>query len=219
MTTTVEVRERPILFSGPMVRAILDGRKTQTRRVLIPQPVGGDRVEWFSNGWFVGQLRDSENSFRPLRCPFGQPGDRLWVRETTFGASSGEPQDLCYRVACPCGRSDEEHAEAHGWRPSIHMPRWASRLTLEVTDVRVERLQDCSAEDAIAEGLMQATKDGLLYKWGTPDMDWADWRISPIDAFEWRWNQINAARGYGWDVNPWVWVVTFQPAARAAVGA
>lgn len=207
------VRERPILFSGPMVRAILEGRKTQTRRVVTPQPLGGDRVERFSNGWFVGQLRDSENSFRPLHCPFGQPGDRLWVRETFVDMRMPDrARDLgvLYAADCPPGTPAGVKG---GWRPSIFMPRDCSRLTLEVTGVRVERLQAISALDALAEGIGDehfARASGTMVTSGGRETrdDWIT--ETPEDAYRRLWDSLNAARGYGWDANPWVWVVEFR---------
>jgi hypothetical protein len=181
--------ERPILFSGPMVRAILEGRKTQTRRPVKPQPVCGDGIVQGPNGlFFVGQLRDSENAWRDILCPCGVPGDRLWVRETFW---DGRPDIDNYVLFVADG-----YSFVRDWkkRPSIFMPRWASRITLEITDVRVQRVQETSAADCIAEGL-------------TADlpMSHADWR----DSFAGLWDSINEKRGFGWDANPWVWALTF----------
>jgi hypothetical protein len=204
------MRERPILFSGPMIRALLDGTKTQTRRVVKPQP---DKDEWSEPYWFVGGFRLRAGNPNPLNCPYGVPGDRLWVRETWGPCAGG----VCYRAsehitACPDGGR---------WRPSIFMPRWVSRITLTITDVRVERLQNISAEDAMAEGLVPWSKDGKLTKYGVADPDgmpgsdyagtwpWHEWRISPADAYQKLWDDINAARGFGWDANPWVWAISF----------
>lgn len=176
--------ERPIIFSGDMVRAILDGRKTQTRRVMKPQPSPADV--------FVG---DHGLGMGPqFRCSYGQSGDRLWVRETwaceccgrtlEYRAVHGRCEGLSYRADGGTGGSS-------GWRSPIHMPRWASRLTLDITEVRVQRVQEISEEDAVAEGV---------------DI-WADFR--PL------WDSINAKRGFGWDVNPWVWALTFKPVPPA----
>lgn len=180
-------RERPILFKGEMVRAILDGRKTQTRRVVKPQPKYGAfncdcdwDVYWYEN--------DKEIH---VRCPYGQPVDRLWVRETWTNAD-GE-KDIRYRA--------EERAiccdALYRWRPSIHMPRWASRITLEITSVRVERLQDISEEDAKAEGVsaMLVPPDG------------GSWPYA--QGFEYLWNSL-AKPGSTWANNPWVWVIEFK---------
>jgi len=155
------MKERPILFSGPMVRAILDGRKTQTRRPVKPQP-------------FVA----TPSMFDVSKCPIGQPGDRLWVRETWTKNTNGV---VWYRA--------DRHPIAGGlWRPSIHMPRWASRITLEITRVWVERVQDIMEDGAIREGMVRVD------------------RCSPFQMFRDTWQSI-----YGtWDANPWVWAVEFR---------
>lgn len=173
---SVHSRERPILFSGPMVRALLDGRKTQTRRVVNPQPATS------SDGRACG----------PIRCPYGAPGDTLWVRETWC---SYMPGSVRYRA-------DGHNDAGWTWRPSIFMPRWASRLTLRVYGVRVERVQQITQADARAEGVVDTSG-----AWG--DLTDTD-RAGPRGAFEALWNSINAERGFGWDVNPWVWVVSFE---------
>ncbi len=170
--TAKEAHERPILFSGPMVRAILEGCKTQTRRVLRVQPEPSDsekpiREAMCEPGWFTnmslingdvppermeGDFPHEEYGHRWWSCPYGKPGDRLWVRET-FAPLIGGPQEpwnpTMYRA------DNLPEYERLTWKPSIFMPRWASRITLEITDVRVERLQEISAGDAIAEGLDQ----------------------------------------------------------------
>jgi|SRR5579859_2384991 len=220
-------KERPILFSGEMVRAILDGRKTQTRRVLKPQPhtptpgTYADRYDktdcW---AFWLPDLRMTEP--KTWACPYGRPGDQLWVKETfaletdfnvgmlgyepphkdgrpvnriddsTFGlyweqahyrATDPEPE-LCYE--------DWEDPEVK-WRPSIYMPRWASRIMLELTEVRVERLREISEDDATAE----APPRLITYR-------------TAIDAFSNLWDSINAKRGWGWNQNPWVWVIEFR---------
>lgn len=180
-----------------MVRAILDGRKTQTRRVV---KLRLDNTVLVHRGICVhitdGQLVEY--------CPYGQPGDRLWVRETWAPVSAGEDaqngRGTLYR-ADPVFDSMQAGDFAWKWKPSIHMPRWASRLTLELTAVRVERIQDCSEEriqdcseeDAKAEGI-----EGTEYGRG---------------HFANLWDSLNARRGYGWYANPWVWVLTFRRAA------
>jgi len=230
------MKERPILFSAPMVRALLDGSKTQSRRIVKPQPFNGRpddevRKQMIENG-ALGQdasLTDLINGaidhgFIPeAKCPYGHTGDRLWVRETYFGnhfQHPNEPEDereLHYRAdGLPNFEGEESLIK---WRPSIFMPRWASRITLEITGVRVERLNDISEEDAKAEGLKGITKDGKLVKYGIPDADgypgtddigwpWEDWRISPVDAYRRLWESINGSGS--WDANPWVWVVEFR---------
>lgn len=238
--------ERPILFSGEMVRAILDGRKTQTRRVVNPQPSNpetfGISPVW---GQGVHDRGDQAGRFclhaafndggkrvdRFLPCPYGAPGDLLWVRET-FILESNQDCDIAgyeppHRDGRPVHRvvGDEDFGDyweqAHyaatdpkpelvavgdvdekrlGWKPSIHMPRWASRITLEVTDVRVERIRDISVNDALAEGRCLSTD---------PD-DPEDFRNT--------WNRLNASRGFGWDANPWVWVVGFRRVETSTAG-
>lgn len=211
------MRERPILFSGPMVRAILAGTKTQTRRVVKPQPWASCCIEEGMDGEapFVysaltgdGPGYDVDEVRTPCRCPYGAPGDRLWVREAwgigsrtdPWGGYDGieyradeawlEDGDLlpCHKVSTPDDVCLGDYRA--GWKPSIHMPRWASRITLEITGVRVERLQDISVEDCRAEGGMYD---------------------SPVDVRAWYrdlWESINGPGS--WDANPWVWVVEFR---------
>lgn len=187
--------DKPILFSAPMVNAILGGRKTMTRRVV---KMGG--VESVDG---VPHAEDQYGDWHKLAkfSPYGKPGDTLWVRETWC------PLNLDYEAAPrnvlvpPDGANvivsyRADHSDPRGdakplqWRPSIFMPRWASRITLRITEVKVERLQEMKREDAEAEGI----GDSPL------------WR----PAFKQLWDSINAKRGYGWDANPWVWVVSFE---------
>ena len=178
------MNEHPILFSTEMIRAILDGRKTQTRRVIKPQ------YPKFSHGFggcfFCGDGDDGIIEVAGvLYCPYGVPGDTLWVREMWAMADNGHTY---YRADYPASipmRATKLFGGT-GWKPSIHMPRSASRLTLEVINVRVERVQEISEEDAIAEG------------------------VASVDLFASLWDTINAKRGYAWDTNPWVWVVEFK---------
>lgn len=210
------MKERPILFTGAMVRALLAGTKTQTRRVVNPQPVHrlidvpsppksshcpeGGRAEWYdTNGVHPGTI---------VKCPYGGPGDRLWSKETHWrygkwrknGVSAKGRQkwkfqamdhDLGVQFAAP---EPPPKRGKRGWhkRPSIFMPRLASRLTLEITNIRVERLQDISEEDARAEGAQQwGDNDGAFRK-----------------GYEIIWETIN---GLGsWDLNPYVWAITFK---------
>ncbi|WP_186083797.1 hypothetical protein [Burkholderia gladioli] len=180
------MKKRPILFSAPMVRAILDGRKTQTRRVA-KEFAGRDNLDAI--------LRRFPNQ---QGCPHGEPGDRLWVRET-WGQYQLAPEDIVYRADedFPCGSPKR-------WRPSIHMPRWASRITLEITGVRVERLQDISEADAIAEGI-EHTSDGFSVDEGRHFH-----AARARDSFASLWDGLNEARGHGWEANPWVWVIEFR---------
>lgn len=176
--------ERPILFSGSMVRAILEGRKTNTRRVVKLNYAG--RIARSGKQWHV------DDPAAALGCPYGQSGDLLWVRETWGLPWHHAQRPYFYRA------TDEDavgwHPDFDGWKPSIHMPRSASRISLEVAGVRVERVQDISAEDAWAEGIPHS-----------PD-------VNPLHEFEELWDSINAKRGFGWDANPLVWVVEFRKA-------
>lgn len=216
------MKERFILFSAPMVRAILAGTKTQTRRVVKLKP--GDSVNKFfedeGRGEIYIQSADDEVC-TAYPCPYGKLGDRLWVKETHFlTPPRWTDHESNYNVRDPEGNGriagyvatmDPEAIRcAHDYklrqRPSIHMPRWASRLTLEITSVRVERVQEISEADAKAEGVRD-----LLTR---PDSV----AIKPSTAcFIRLWDSINAACSFGWDANPWVWVVEFkrvpQPAA------
>lgn len=208
-------RARPILMSAPMVRALFDGRKTQTRRI-VNRLSGVGRVTEFQSSATPGfdfTFRDRRLRWNDMttadvlsRCPYGQPGDLLWVRETWQHA----PQKYCRcpqpsepspcdawsaGTGCVSNRGDVVYAadgsSAPHWRPSIFMPRWASRLTLRLTAVRVEQLQDISDEDAIAEGLM------------TP---------SPVVAYRDLWESIHGPGS--WDANPWVWRIAFDVIKR-----
>jgi len=199
--------DRPILFSGPMVRALLEGRKTQTRRIAKHQPV-------FANATFGGFYRAGTND-APLQFRLGnrdeiltqrtkyEVGDRLWVRDS----AKRSPDLWVYtadgsEVQWP-GRRDLA-GRVHNHCPSIHMPRTASRLTLVVTDVRVERVQDISEEDAKAEGLSWVSPT-----WGVPGLP-DSWWSDPRQSFRALWDSLNKQRGYGWEVNPWVVAVTFD---------
>ena len=222
------MNEHPILFSGPMVRAILDGRKTQTRRVVRPQPADQPRhaASFYQLHGGV-QLYDDGNKI--FSCPYGDPGDRLWVRETwkyIDGAHSARQYPGWVLIGFRADGREKSfdhdppekwkkdptwkgHENIAPWRPSIHMPRGASRITLEVVSVRVERVQEISRSDALAEGFTPGLNgleswDGKLY--GNSQL-----------AFEACWESINAKRGYGWDVNPWVWVVEFKRLENASL--
>lgn len=232
------MKEHPILFSAPMVRALLDGSKTQTRRVVKPQPPAhvidfstfhNPKGEGLAHFGFDPVKRELQDWFAV--CPYGQPGDRLWVREA-WGYidpdNTGEDYDdddgpgpvatytpellklgnplrdfwlrrIAYRATWKdpkygCGPDSPKR-----WRPSIHMPRWVSRITLEVVSVRVERLQDISEADAQAEGV---NADDFEYFHNAEGTETAR------ESYQCLWEQIN---GLGsWDANPWVWVVEFR---------
>jgi len=261
--------ERPILFNGAMVRAILEDRKKQTRRVAkLPHanPLG----QWEPTTFGGGGIYTSNGEKVPhqgaiwhtrtgdvLGCPYGQPGDRLWVRETWTweGGSSTYPRDtplpdgaydkLYVRYAAdgskrtietggnvlpvprqPPQREGEEYCLRDApadfvytgdntyvdrlgrwWKrkiPAIHMPRWASRILLEVTDVRVQRVQDISEADSLAEGIDEELCRQSIGK--SPLLA----GYLPTCAFAYLWDSINAKRGFGWDANPWVWVIEFR---------
>lgn len=203
-----ERKAKPILFSGPMVLAILAGQKTQTRRVVKPQPGNDNRIPWPGRKGVVINIRDERVSGL---SPYGQPGDLLWCRETFSGPHCMEAtSDLPalppsrWPADCPIHYWADGNPFYGDWtrpRPSIHMPRHASRLTLEITDVRVERLQEISEEDTRAEG-MQACRD-----------DWSrhgdfDETLTDRDLFEILWEHINGADS--WTANPFVWVIQFR---------
>lgn len=209
------MKARPILFSAPMVRALLDGSKTQTRRIVKPQP---ERVYFADNEPSVQRMKWKGTTYRPsyCLCPYGVPGDLLWVRET-WGLS-GDLADLSlrdYRIEDPVsiirmfGSSLKYRADRDGydeatqsWRPSIHMPRWASRLTLRITDVRVERVRSLSRDDAKAEGVRQS--EG----WTSDEKGRHFHAVSPIESFRHLWTDINGPDA--WSRNDWVWVVSFD---------
>ena len=224
MSANVAIRERPILFSGPMVRAILDGRKTQTRRVIVPQPVddGRDVVIW----WRGGKAWDGR-LFQNVTPPYARVRnhlvelERAWVRENWLPDPplNGWPGDLewdgsgrpirgvpqQYRSPKHCIYAATWNGPDLRWRPSIHMPRWASRLTLEITDVRVERVQSITDDDAWDEGCADFVGEPIDAgeRWILP-------REAPRDEYRRLWDKLNAKRGYGWDANPWVWALTFM---------
>lgn len=207
------MKERPILFSGPMVRAILEGRKTQTRRVWkLPSWAEWDSMD---GGESAGRLIPKDPAHRgwysvdEVACPYGQPGDRLWVREAWSQPTTLDPGPTFYRANYPeCVPAHFENvppADQIKWKPSIHMPRRLSRITLEITGVRVERLQDISEADARAEGVA----DGGCLNCGNPEScGCADPRPDARDSFCRLWQSINGEQS--WHANPWVWVVEFR---------
>lgn len=202
------MKERPILFSGPMVRALVAGTKTQTRRVVKPQPdsthssfpywnIGGYRTSWCRSAADGGPLEPAN----PLLCPYGQPGDRLWVRET-FGHFERNEN---FKPGCEVFyRADGNCLELEPWRPSIHIPRWASRITLDIKAVRVERLQDISEADCRAEGAHGG--HGSIPGYG--------YSATPLEHFRHIW----ASTGGDWNANPLVWAVEFERAQATEKG-
>jgi len=234
------MRERPILFSAPMVRAILAGTKTKTRRVVKPQPqpnggAGLHPVRPYrtpAGDWNWVLSATGMGCGDPFPCPYGQPGDRLWVRESVRAADLDDfsraveylADGACVQVAS----AEDIESEAFGrWEklnlyrsndaaldggktvPPMHMPRLASRIDLEITGVRVERLNAISEADAAAEGIIKYDMGGHgpLFGTGYPDTDPCA-RDTPVGAYAALWESINGAGS--WDANPWVWVVEFQ---------
>lgn len=210
------MKERPILMSAPMIRAILDGRKTQTRRIVNPQPPCPDGIIFETDTahpwqWHGGVKAQSSE---PIKCPYGQPGDRLWVRET-WAEVTGPSRDEDPATFGNKGiiyRADEGNDSAllKGiWKPSIFMRRWMSRITLEITGIRIERLADISYDDAIDEGINTYSCDGLHVAgvWEDYSNPRNGWR-NPITSYKTLWESIN---GHGsWEANPWVWVLSFK---------
>jgi hypothetical protein len=211
MNTKIVTKERPIIFSTEMVKAILAGRKTQTRRVVKPQPAD---VE--NDAWRAEFFNDLITKGHDIGCPYGQVGDRLWVREAFWIEHDADSDDTkCWDCGiniaednwaevwyCATDREpDEMTCRFYSKHPSIHMPRWASRITLEITEVRVERLQEISEEDAKTEGITISERTGLYQP---RNCAYAVWSFREL------WDSINVKRGYGWDTNPWVWVISFQ---------
>lgn len=239
------MKERPILLSGPMIRALLSGAKTQTRRVVkLPRGIAHSSVTLsrmqcgYPDGSTrpVWELEDDPNAFSSIH-PYGQPGDRLWVRETwrADDYAPNDPTRTIYRADMPA-EVQKETQDVIPWRPSIFMPRTRSRITLEIVSVGVERVQDISEEDAIAEGMFFAdygldcfhVSAGVrLYDpavcpapvaYHNQRAGWSWHKTSSheeclytaLSAFANLWNSINDARGFGWDANPWVWKIAFR---------
>ena len=204
---------RPIIFTGESIPQILAGQKTQTRRVVKYISALGYPDFW-CHKHDRAQFREAVGDYRRF-CPYGVPGDTLYVKETLhqeFSTSDADTPNGCLAVYSADGTvvmRDGRPAE-YTWQnptlPSIFCPRWASRISLEVTDVRVQRIQDISEEDAKAEGV------------GEP----AEYPYWPQDkfrlAYQERWDSLNAKRGHGWDANDWVWAVTFKLFQEAADG-
>ena len=196
------MKEYPIIMSGNHPKLILDGIKAQTRRplaTLMKQWKGQQPLEIIpmktSNKW-IGLMQREPNKGVVFKCRYGQVGDRLWVRETWF--HNGCPHcPVRYKATEPNAELIMVYGEFGKWKPSIFMPRWASRITLEITKVRVERVQEISNKDAEAEGVESYSVDN----WQTEEFR---------GPFAELWDSLNAKRGYGWEVNPWVWVISLR---------
>ena len=240
------MKERPILFSAPMVRAILDGAKSQTRRIMKPQADTAHDGEpyWFVGGYRAWTYRNTSDVLRKgcnvLPCPYGKPGDRLYVRETwryRDWTEDGEPEiefraggksclftweqipvdwvdrltDTWADLSDSANYAINQRAADRHWRPAIHMPRWASRITLEITGIRVERLQDVGEADAVAEGVKR--RPLAVSPSRTVPTYWDYLRNEPSyrtarDSFSSLWESINGPGS--WAANPCVWVVEFR---------
>lgn len=203
------MKERPVLFNGDMVRAILDGRKTQTRRVIKPSVLNlfnvASNVGECSPLTMGDPVDPRSQSYYGEFSPFGQVGDRLWVRET-FG-------DCGSRLVYRADSNDGASCSVKRWVPSIHMPRSACRLVLEITNVRVERLNSISEEDALAEGIRRTDNNfgnGPAYcDYMLANLnDVAEWYNRPSDSFISLWQSIYGAES--WQHSPWVWVIEFK---------
>lgn len=211
-----EVKERPILFSAEMVKAILEGRKTQTRRIIKKPNLLQAIEEWSEENPYKKELSDAQ------KCPYGQVGDRLWIRENFKVSNIDEGYQNQFVIddfeapACVVEYEDGskrkielEHSEylqavranKKKKSPSIHMPRWASRIILEITDIRIERLQDITEQDAIAEGCDNSKSEAAIN---------IGWYEKSKRAFERLWDGINKERGFDWSTNPYVWVIEFR---------
>ncbi|EKN3715428.1 TPA: hypothetical protein ACLH5A_000426 [Yersinia enterocolitica] len=200
------MNEKPILFNAEMVNAILSGRKTQTRRIMKVQPAECNHTHWpeypnpewklYDRGWNCAVCGNgvslTERDVTGIICPLGKPGDRLWVREA-FAAGLCTESTLAYRATHKTEDLEEGWGETIKWTPSIHMPRWASRINLLITGVRVERLQDISDADASAEGCkISSMQSGECLS----------------DMFARLWKSIYGDES--WQANPWVWVINFE---------
>lgn len=233
---TIQAKERPILFSGPMVRAIVAGRKTVTRREIKPRMRSADSQfelhqqpdgSWRPLHTFDESCMDAQGTEHPITCPYGQVGDRLWVREAWAQINVAQAPGESWVVYREC---DNRTDYGGPWKPSIHMRRRDSRILLQVTDVRVERLQDISDDQAKAEGMVY-TDFGMQERPGKASIDGSKnfhplkpqqapgWHAGDathpdqcLDRARWAfanlWEKINGENS--WDANPWVWVVEFK---------
>jgi hypothetical protein len=218
------MKEHPIIFSTPMVKSIMEGRKTQTRRIVKPQPDDSglwndDKFPRFVDsdleGW-NGTVEETGES-KQFKCPYGQPGDLLWVRETFQHTRvlNLHPTDENYGYVYKADGQPWKDYEGWTWRPSIYMPKAATRIWLQVKEIRVERLQEISEENAKSEGIlpllassMQLSTQGQLYFDYSKPKQFFNEGLPPFWSFNSLWCSINGHEN--WDSNPWVWVVEFE---------
>ena len=231
-----QVKERPIIFSAEMVKAILDGKKTMTRRVIkinhdlspythVDFDVDGD------NKWELARINDLKRTYTKIGNPYGNVGDRLWVRETWIQGyddplieSEGDDENAVSIIYKADGKEEYRTCSAEtaenwgdfsadsemvGFKSPIHMPRWASRILLEITDIRVERLNDISEADCEKEGLRILPASGR-YVVSPGDQYFGSASHDAVEVFSWLWDSINAKKGYPWSSNPWVWCISFN---------
>lgn len=207
------VAERPILFSTDMVKGIMGGRKTMTRRVVSPQPISPDdsfgTINGFSNGKSAVQCNHLQ---KVITCPYGQPGDLLWVRETFFDCNPFHSFPAFEDSERYLFKADDDFIFDHKWKPSIHMPKDAARIWLEVTNIRVERLQDISHEDAKNEGVKPIGENcegaTIFRNYADPADYVGTGELSTRMSFRSLWDSINSK--ITWNDNPWVWVISFK---------
>ncbi|WP_394372541.1 ASCH domain-containing protein [Klebsiella michiganensis] len=226
-----KITERGMIFNGEMVRAILDGRKTQTRRIMKVQPKPCNHANWpdyspdpqwksYPSGWCCavcanGTTIDHRHHAKGITCPYGTVGDRIWVREAfRVHSRATDVATLVYKASERNSWTEQTHrvpvavcnkpATPEKWTPSLHMPRWASRILLEITDVRVERLNAISEENAAAEGVVQFR--GGFWKHYQPG--WTQHQLSARGSFVTLWKSIYGEES--WQSNPWVWVIEFK---------
>jgi len=209
--------ERGMIFNGEMVRALLDGRKKQTRRIIKNCTVGRDQISRFIQigKKFIGCYPEDVPELIRECCPYGVPGDRIWVREAfRVYSRATDLATLVYKASERNSWTEQSHrvpisvcnkpATPDKWTPSIHMPRWASRITLEITSVRVEQLKSISEEEARSEGVARL-REGF---WKHYQPGWTQHQLSARGSFATLWDSIY---GFGeWDRNPWVWVIEFK---------
>lgn len=214
MTATTLTKEHPILFSGPMIRAIMDRKKTETRRVVKPQPIRQHHIGWIrrlaTHDWAVMTYYASVVEW--IDCPYGKVGQKLWVREkfqwvwATDEKPPSKDKPEGWKIGYPATDGIQEYHDGGEGRilqrcaPSIHMPRWASRITLEIVDVRCQRLQEIKEDDAVREGVDAVSQDDVPRQ--------ASW--TRRQDFAQLWDRLNGKRGFGWKVNPVVWVIEFK---------